>query len=107
MKTKRLFAALMASTLVLSMAACSNGSEGTESTEAQGDTTAASQDGPYQISMVLKTNSAEFWNARKRTKTSTPILFSWTSRGLRLRPPTRSSSICCKPTLRWSPMTAI
>lgn len=56
MKTKRLLAALMASTLVLSMAACSNGSEGSES--AEGD---ESQQTPYEISMILKTNSSEFW----------------------------------------------
>lgn len=57
MKTKRLFAALMASTLVLSMAACSNGSEGSET----GGETGESQQTPYEISMILKTNSSEFW----------------------------------------------
>ena len=56
MKTKRLLAALMASTLVLSMAACSNGSEGSESAEG-----GESQQTPYEISMILKTNSSEFW----------------------------------------------
>ena len=55
---KRLLAALMASSLMLSLAAC-GGSD--TSTDAQGETGTEAQDGPYQISMVLKTNAAEFW----------------------------------------------
>ena len=55
---KRLLAALMASSLMLSLAAC-GGSD--TSTSAQGETGTEAQDGPYQISMVLKTNAAEFW----------------------------------------------
>ena len=51
MKTKRLLAALMAGSLMLSMAACSS------------DTSASSDggDGGYRLSMILKTNSSEFW----------------------------------------------
>ena len=55
---KRLLAALMASSLMLSLAAC-GGSD--TNTSAQGETGTEAQDGPYQISMVLKTNAAEFW----------------------------------------------
>lgn len=55
---KRLLAALMASSLMLSLAACGGGDT---STSAQGETGTEAQDGPYQISMVLKTNAAEFW----------------------------------------------
>lgn len=55
---KRLLAALMASSLMLSLAAC-GGSD--TNTDAQGETGTEAQDGPYQISMVLKTNAAEFW----------------------------------------------
>ena len=55
---KRLLAALLASAMALSMTAC-----GGDSTPAQGgDGDTASHDGPYKISMVLKTNAAEFWN---------------------------------------------
>lgn len=55
---KRLLAALMASSLMLSLAAC-GGSD--TNTSAQGETGTEAQDGPYQIGMVLKTNAAEFW----------------------------------------------
>ena len=55
---KRLLAALMASSLMLSLAAC-GGSD--TNTSAQGETGTEAQDGPYQISMALKTNAAEFW----------------------------------------------
>ena len=55
---KRLLAALMASSLMLSLAACGGGDT---NTSAQGETGTEAQDGPYQISMVLKTNAAEFW----------------------------------------------
>ena len=56
MKTKRLLAALMASALMLSMAACSNGSEGSEAAEPGEEAQT-----PYEISMILKTNASEFW----------------------------------------------
>ena len=58
---KRLLAALLTSALALSLTACGGG----DSTPAQtgGDSAGtASHDGPYKISMVLKTNAAEFWN---------------------------------------------
>ena len=58
MKTKRLLAALMASALMVSMAACSSepaASDGGEGGEEAGG------EGGYRISMILKTNSAEFW----------------------------------------------
>ncbi|WP_318361423.1 sugar ABC transporter substrate-binding protein [uncultured Agathobaculum sp.] len=58
---KRLLAALLTGALALSLTACGGG----DSTPAQtdGDSAgAASHDGPYKISMVLKTNAAEFWN---------------------------------------------
>ena len=89
---KRLLAALMASSLMLSLAACGGGDT---STSAQGETGTEAQDGPYQISMVLKTNAAEFWQvirrARKPTRRNTPTLFRSTSRALRERPSMRSS----------------
>ena len=56
---KRLLAALMASALMLSMAACSSGDT---DPSAQGGGGTEAQEGPYQISMILKTNAAEFWN---------------------------------------------
>ena len=58
---KRLLAALLTSALALSLTACGGG----DSTPAQTDGDSAgtaSHDGPYKISMVLKTNAAEFWN---------------------------------------------
>ena len=60
MKTKRLLAALMAGTLMLTMAACSNGTTSSETTDDSGSTAEGSEGG-YRISMVLKTNSSEFW----------------------------------------------
>ena len=60
MKTKRLLAALMAGTLMLTMAACSNGTTSGETTDDSGSTAEGSEGG-YRISMVLKTNSSEFW----------------------------------------------
>ena len=59
MKTKRLLAALMAGSLMLSMAACSSD---TSASSDSGDQ--ASSDGGdrgYRLSMILKTNSSEFW----------------------------------------------
>lgn len=57
MKTKRLFAALLASALALSLTACAD--EGTESPDtASGD---SAGEGPYELSMILKTNASEFW----------------------------------------------
>ena len=60
MKTKRLLAALMAGTLMLTMAACSSGTTSSETTDDSGSTAEGSEGG-YRISMVLKTNSSEFW----------------------------------------------
>ena len=60
MKTKRLLAALMAGTLMLTMAACSSGTTSGETSE-EGGSTAEGSEGGYRISMVLKTNSSEFW----------------------------------------------
>ena len=60
MKTKRLLAALMAGTLMLTMAACSSGTTSSEPTDDSGSTAEGSEGG-YRISMVLKTNSSEFW----------------------------------------------
>lgn len=55
---KRLLAALLTSALALSLTACG----GTDSSATDGGDTASTHDGPYKISMVLKTNAAEFWN---------------------------------------------
>lgn len=73
MKKKNWLAALLAGALVLSMAAC--GGDGGSAADtpadngAQADTGSApadsgaapAADGPFEISMILKTNSAEFW----------------------------------------------
>ena len=56
---KRLLAALLTGALALSLTACGGG---TDSSAADGGDTASTHDGPYKISMVLKTNAAEFWN---------------------------------------------
>ena len=56
---KRLLAALLTSALALSLTACGGG---TDSSATDGGDTASTHDGPYKISMVLKTNAAEFWN---------------------------------------------
>lgn len=56
---KRLLAALLTSALAFSLTACGGG---TDSSAADGGNTASTHDGPYKISMVLKTNAAEFWN---------------------------------------------
>ena len=57
---KRLLAALLTSALALSLTACGGGTD--SSAVADGGDTASTHDGPYKISMVLKTNAAEFWN---------------------------------------------
>ena len=57
MKTKRLFAALLASALALSLTACAD--EGAESPDAASGDSAG--EGPYELSMILKTNASEFW----------------------------------------------
>ena len=57
MKTKRLFAALMAGTMLLSMAACTT----SEPAAAEEGGPSAEGEGGYRISMILKTNSSEFW----------------------------------------------
>lgn len=103
---KRLLAALLTSALALSLTACGGG---TDSSATDGGDTASTHDGPYKISMVLKTNAAEFWNivqaALRHMRMSTRIRSAWTSRVLRLRPTTRSSSTPSRPTLRLSPTT--
>lgn len=76
MKKKNWLAALLAGALVLSMAACGGGNTGdsgsgntadsgssapaSDSTP-ESDAGGAPADGPFEISMILKTNSAEFW----------------------------------------------
>lgn len=57
MKTKRLFAALLASALALSLTACAD--EGAESPDAASGDSAG--EAPYELSMILKTNASEFW----------------------------------------------
>ena len=57
---KRLLAALLTSALALSLTACGGSTD--SSAAADGGDTASTHDGPYKISMVLKTNAAEFWN---------------------------------------------
>ena len=59
MKTKRLLAALMAGSLVLSMAACS--SDTSASSDSGDQASSDGGDGGYRLSMILKTNSSEFW----------------------------------------------
>lgn len=57
---KRLLAALLTSALALSLTACGGGTDSSAAND--GGDTASTHDGPYKISMVLKTNAAEFWN---------------------------------------------
>ena len=57
---KRLLAALLTSALALSLTACGGSTDSSAATD--GGDSASSHDGPYKISMVLKTNAAEFWN---------------------------------------------
>ena len=59
MKTKRLLAALMAGSLMLSMAACS--SDTSASSDSGDQASSDGGDGGYRLSMILKTNSSEFW----------------------------------------------
>ena len=59
MKTKRLLAALMAGSLMLSMAACS--SDTSASSDSGDQASSDCGDGGYRLSMILKTNSSEFW----------------------------------------------
>ena len=52
--------AIMAAAMIAgSLTACGGG---TDSSATDGGNTASTHDGPYKISMVLKTNAAEFWN---------------------------------------------
>ena len=86
----------MAGTLMLTMAACSSGTTSSEPTDDSGSTAEGSEGG-YRISMVLKTNSSEFWKiiqaALRRMLRSIRIWFpSCPSRAPRLRPATRSRS---------------
>ena len=57
---KRLLAALLTSALALSLTACGGSTDSSAAND--GGDTASTHDGPYKISMVLKTNAAEFWN---------------------------------------------
>ena len=57
MKTKRLFAALLAGTLALRLTDCTDGGAGSPDA-ASGD---SAGEGPYELSMILKTNASEFW----------------------------------------------
>ena len=103
---KRLLAALLTSALALSLTACGGG---TDSSATDGGDTASTHDGPYKISMVLKTNASSgtlFRQALRHMRMSTRIRSAWTSRVLRLRPTTRSSSTPSRPTLRLSPTMA-
>ena len=59
MKTKRLLAALMAGSLMLSMAVCS--SDTSASSDSGDQASSDGGDGGYRLSMILKTNSSEFW----------------------------------------------
>ncbi|MFR4262258.1 MAG: hypothetical protein ACLT14_07315 [Butyricicoccaceae bacterium] len=104
---KRLLAALLTGALALSLTACGGG---TDSSAADGGDTASTHDGPYKISMVLKTNAAEFWNivqaGAEAYEDEHPDQVSLDIKGLRLRPTTRSSSTPSRPTLRLSPTMA-
>lgn len=66
MKMKKFLAALLAGVIMLSLAACGGGDSGSSSSSSgSGDTGSSGGgeggSGPYKISMVLKTNSSEFW----------------------------------------------
>lgn len=61
MKTKRLFAAMLAGALALSLTACESGNTDTASTSG-GDSAAET---PYEISITLKTTASEFWQVVK------------------------------------------
>ena len=60
MKKKRLAAAMLAGLLVLSLAGCGGSSGGNDSAQG-GD----AQNEPYEVSMILKTTGAEFWQIMK------------------------------------------
>ena len=60
MKKKRLAAAMLAGSLVLSLAGCGGSSGGNDSAQG-GD----AQNEPYEVSMILKTTGAEFWQIMK------------------------------------------
>ena len=68
MKMKKLLAALLTGVMVLSLAACggdsgSSGSAGSSGGSGSSGSSGGGEagSGPYKISMVLKTNSSEFW----------------------------------------------
>lgn len=61
MKTKRLFAAMLAGAFAIGLTACQSGDTDTTST-AGGESTAET---PYEISMTLKTTASEFWQVVK------------------------------------------
>lgn len=68
MKSKKILATLLAAVLALSLAACggSGGGSGSSGGSAGGSGDSGSSGGsgataPYKISMILKTNSSEFW----------------------------------------------
>ena len=104
---KRLLAALLTSALALSLTACGGG---TDSSATDGGNTASTHDGPYKISMVprptLPSSGTLFRQALRHMRMSTRIRSAWTSRVLRLRPTTRSSSTPSRLTLRLSPTMA-
>lgn len=105
---KRLLAALLTSALALSLTACGGSTDSSAAND--GGDTASTHDGPYKISMVLKTNAAEFWNivqaGAEAYEDEHPDQVSLDIKGpLRLRPTTRSSSTPSRPTLRLSPTT--
>lgn len=60
MKKKRLAAAMLAGSLVLSLAGCGGSSGGNDAAQG-GD----AQNEPYEVSMILKTTGAEFWQIMK------------------------------------------
>ena len=65
MKRRSWIAALLAGTMTLSLTACGGSDTGAADTtgaDAAADTgAAAAQEGPYNVLMILKTGSAEFW----------------------------------------------
>ena len=60
-KLKKLGIMLIVSGMLMSMLTACGGSTDSSAAPDGGDT-ASTHDGPYKISMVLKTNAAEFWN---------------------------------------------
>ena len=67
MKTKRIIAALMASAMVMGLAACggssasSGAASGGASSAPASSGAAASGDESYNVSVILKTTSSEYW----------------------------------------------